>query len=166
MRRPSIAHQDEAGHRRRRTDRAAFWVATLLLLAGCDSPVHLTATVDASATKQAIVGGRAQLVVKVTNTGPLIPHLGLVFLSSDRWYEHHTISDPAGCTVQADRSAFDCGDLQPGATATYSIAGVAKDAGTFHYQLALRELVQPNDFVNDHSDGADSQSWDETIAAA
>src|ERR1700693_1717534 len=31
---------------------------------------------------------------------------------------HHTVSDPAGCTVQADRSAFDSGDLQPGATAT------------------------------------------------
>jgi hypothetical protein len=166
MRRPSTSMQDVGGHRCGRAVRAAIWVATVLLLAGCDSPVHLTATVDASATKQASVGGRAQLVVKVTNTGPLIPHLGLVFLSSDKWYEHHTVSDPAGCTVQADRSAFDCGDLQPGATATYSIAGVAKDAGTFHYQLALRELVQPNDFVNDHPDGADSQSWDETIVPA
>jgi hypothetical protein len=43
--------------------------------------------------------------------------------------------------------------------------GAAKDAGTYHYQLALRELVRPFDYVNDHPDGADVQAWDETITA-
>jgi hypothetical protein len=163
MRRPRLSDRDGAGPSLGRKGHVHCWVALALLIAGCESPTPLTASVEASATKSAVVGGRAQLVVVVTNTGPLIPHLGLVFLSADKWYDHHTISNSAGCTVVADHSAFDCGDLQPGTSATYSIAGAAKDAGTFHYQLALRELVHPNNFVNDHPDGADSQSWDETV---
>lgn len=166
MRWPPQAHTQAAEHHLGRGGGVGGWVALVLLLAGCATPTPLTATVDTSATKEAVVGGRAQLVVKVTNTGPLIPHLGLVFLSADKWYEHHTVSDNAGCTVDASQSAFDCGDLQQGATGTYSIAGVTKDAGTFHYQLALKELVHPYDFVNDHTDGADSQSWDETVLPA
>ena len=142
----------------------AALVALLLWAGGCTSPAHLTATVTASATQHAVVGGRAQLVVKLTNTGPTIPHLGLVFMTSDKWYEHHTVSDAAGCTVATDLSAFDCGELKVGQTASFSIVGTAKDAGTFHYELALRELVQPFDYVNDHPDGADVQTWDESIA--
>jgi hypothetical protein len=138
-------------------------VALVLLLAGCDNPVPLAATVEASATQNVAVGGRAQLVVKLTNTGPAIPHLGLVFMTVDKWYEHHTVSDFGGCTLAAESSAFDCGDVAAGASASFVIVGAAKDAGTFHYQLALRELVRPFDFVNDHPDGADLQKWDETI---
>src|SRR4029077_20355532 len=67
------------------------------------------------------------------------------------------------CSVDADHTAFDCGDLAAGASATYSITGTATQAGTFHYQLALRELVRPFKYVNDHSDGTDVQTWDETI---
>ncbi|TAN32901.1 hypothetical protein EPN29_07780 [bacterium] len=125
--------------------------------------MRLTATITASATQSVAVGGRAQLVVKLTNTGPTIPHLGLVFMTADKWYEHHTVSDLGGCTIALDESAFDCGDLKAGQTASFSIAGTAKDAGTFHYELALRELIQPFDYVNDNPDGADVQSWDETI---
>jgi hypothetical protein len=43
------------------------------------------------------------------------------------------------------------------------IVGTTRDAGTFHYELALRELVRPFDFVNDHPDGADVHVWDETV---
>jgi hypothetical protein len=136
-----------------------------LVLVGCTDPVPLTATVAASATRSSVVGASAQLVVSVTNTGPAIPHLGLVFMTADKWYEHHTVTDAGSCAVSAEASAFDCGDLAAGAKASFVIAGVAKDAGTFHYELALRELVQPFDFVNDHPDGADVQAWDETISA-
>jgi hypothetical protein len=135
----------------------------VLLVVGCANPTPLTATVEASATQSVAVGGRAQLVVKLTNTGPAIPHLGLVFMTADKWYDHHTVSDFGGCTLASDASAFDCGDVGAGATASFLIVGSAKDAGTFHYQLALRELVRPFDFVNDHPDGADVQTWDETI---
>lgn len=138
-------------------------VALVLLLGGCTNPVPLTATAETSATQTVAVGGRAQLVVKLTNTGPAIPHLGLVFMTADKWYEHHTLTDLGGCTIASDASAFDCGDLAAGASASFSIVGAAKDSGSFHYELALRELVQPFDFVNDHPDGADLQTWDETI---
>ena len=137
--------------------------ALVLLVVGCANPTPLTATVEASATQSVAVGGRSQLVVKLTNTGPAIPHLGLVFMTADKWYDHHTVSDFGGCTLASDASAFDCGDVAAGATASFLIVGSAKDAGTFNYQLALRELVRPFDFVNDHPDGADVQAWDETI---
>jgi hypothetical protein len=140
-------------------------LALVMLLVGCTNPVPLTATVETSATQNVVVAGLAQLVVKLTNTGPAIPHLGLVFMTADKWYEHHTVSDLGGCTLAADASAFDCGDLAAGASASFSITGTAKDAGTYHYQLALRELVRPFDYVNDHPDGADVQTWDETITA-
>jgi hypothetical protein len=138
-------------------------LALVLLLGGCTNPVPLTATAETSATQTVAVGGRAQLVVKLTNTGPAIPHLGLVFMTADKWYEHHTVTDLGGCTIASDASAFDCGDLAAGASTSFSIVGAAKDSGSFHYELALRELVQPFDFVNDHPDGADLQTWDETI---
>ncbi|MGH7760368.1 MAG: hypothetical protein ACREOY_02990 [Candidatus Dormibacteraceae bacterium] len=138
-------------------------LVAVLLLGGCTNPVPPTATVETSATQTVAVGGRAQLVVMLTNTGPAIPHLGLVFMTADKWYDHHTVTDPGGCTIVSDASAFDCGDLAAGASASFSIVGTAKAAGTFHYELALRELVQPFDFVNDHPDGADLQTWDETI---
>ena len=138
-------------------------VALGLLVAGCANPVPLTATVSASASQNVAIGGPAQLVVKLTNTGPAIPHLGLVFRTADKWYEHHTVSDLAGCTIAADASAFDCGDLGAGESASYSFAGTAKDAGTFHYELAVRSLVRPFDYVNYRSDGAEVQVWDETV---
>ena len=124
--------------------------------------IRVTAVASASAT----VGGTAQLVVTVVNTGPQVPHLGLVFRTQDRWYETHHMTDLGGCTVAADNSGFDCGDLQEGATGTYSFAGTATTAGSFHYELALKELVQPFDYVNEHSDGPDVQVWDEQVAAA
>jgi hypothetical protein len=146
--------------------KAGAWVALVLVCAACADPPIFTATVATSATQNSTVGGQAQLVVMITNTGPLIPHLGLVFLSADKWYVHHTVSDLGGCTLAVDSSAFDCGDLKAGQTVTYTIAGTAKDAGNFHYELALRELVQPFDFVNDHPTGADLQIWDESIVPA
>jgi hypothetical protein len=141
----------------------------VLLLAACEvppmltAPPTLTASVTVAATQSAPIGGQAQLVITVTNTGPVIPHLGLVFMTADKWYDDHTVIALAGCTVAADTSAFDCGDLGAGQTASFSFAGTAKKAGTFHYELALRELVHPFDYVNDHPGGADVQSWDETI---
>jgi hypothetical protein len=138
-------------------------VGLVLLVSGCTNPTPLTAAVQTAATQSVAVGGRAQLVVQVTNTGPLIAHLGLVFMTADRWYEHHAVSDPGGCSVAPDASAFDCGDLGAGATASFTIVGTATDAGSFHYEVALRELVRPFDYVNDHPSGADVQMWDETI---
>ena len=138
-------------------------VAMLIMVAGCANPVPLTATVSTSASQNVAIGGPAQLVVKLTNTGPAIPHLGLVFRTADKWYEHHVVSDLGGCTVAADASAFDCGDLGAGESASFSIIGTAKDAGSFHYELALRSLVRPFDYVNYRSDGAEVQVWDETV---
>ncbi len=140
-------------------------LATVMLAGLCSVPDPLTATVTASATATAVVGARDQLVVEVTNTGPLIPHLGLVFRTQDRWYESHKMSELGGCLVAADLSAFDCGDLQAGETRTYALLGTAVATGSFHYELALRELIQPFAYVNDHSDGPDVQVWDETISA-
>lgn len=146
--------------------KAGGWVALLLLCVACTDPPIFTATVVASATQSTTVGGRAQMVVTLTNTGPAIPHLGLVFVSADKWYVHHSVTDLGGCTIAADSSAFDCGDLSAGQTVTYSFVGTAKDAGNFHYELALRELIQPFDFVNDHPTGADLQIWDESVLPA
>jgi hypothetical protein len=140
-------------------------VAILLVVSACTDSVPLTAAVQAAATQDVAVGGRAQLVVQLTNTGPAIPHLGLVFTTADKWYEHHTVSDLGGCAWAPDASAFDCGDISAGATASFMIVGTAKDAGSFHYELALRELVRPFDYVNDQPSGADVQMWDETITS-
>jgi hypothetical protein len=139
----------------------------LLLAAGlCSAPDPLTASVDAAGSQTAKIGDAVQLVVKVTNTGPLIPHLGLVFRTSDRWFERHKVSDLGGCVVVTDESAFDCGDLAKSESKTFSFHGTATTAGAFHYELALRELVQPFDYVNDHRDGADVTVWDETVSQA
>ncbi len=144
----------------------ALAVAMVLLSTCVDTPPPLTADVSVSASQTDSVGGRAQLVVNITNTGPAIPHLGLTFVSADKWYERHTLTDPGGCTVATDYSALDCGDLAAGAAATFSITGTASQAGTFHYELELRELVRPFHYVNDHPNGADAQAWDEKISAA
>jgi hypothetical protein len=144
--------------------KAAVAVAVIIMSSAClDAPQPFTADVNVAASQTASVGGRAQLVVNITNTGPSIPHIGLTFMSADKWYERHTVTDPGACTVATDYSALDCGDLAAGASATFSITGTAGPAGTFHYELALRELVQPFHYVNDHPNGADLQTWDETI---
>jgi hypothetical protein len=144
--------------------RAAVLTAMVMLVAGCNNPVPLTATFSTSASQNLVVGERAQLVVKLTNTGPPIPHLGLVFRTADKWYEHHTITDLGGCTVAADASAFDCGELGTGESASFTIVGTAKESGNFHYELALRELVRPFEYVNNTPGGAEIQTWDETVA--
>lgn len=136
----------------------------LTLISGlCSTPVPLTATVDVQASQSAKVGASAQLVVKVVNTGPAIPHLGLVFRTQDRWFDRHQMSDLGGCTIVTDESAFSCGDLAASESKTFSFHGAATGAGSFHYELALRELLQPFDYVNDHPDGADAQVWDEVV---
>ena len=143
----------------------AFLVVAFILAGSglCASPQPLAASMTVAASSSSSVGGAAQLVVSVTNTGPAIPHLGLVFRSSDRWYSVHSVSDLAGCTVASEMSAFDCGDLAAGASKTFSFSGVSSAAGQYHYELALRELVQPFDWVNDHPDGVDAQTWDEVV---
>jgi hypothetical protein len=143
--------------------KTAVLVATLLAAGLCSSPVPLTAAIDAVASHDVKAGSAAELVVKVTNTGPLIPHLGLVFRTADRWYERHKMTDLGGCIISTEASAFDCGDLAQGESKTYSFHGDAGDAGAFHYEMVLRELVRPFDYVNDHPDGADAQMWDETV---
>jgi hypothetical protein len=141
-------------------------ILAVVLLAGvCSAPVPLTANVDAVASHSAVIGGAEQLVVKVTNTGPPVPHLGLVFRTSDHWYERHKMTDLGGCTIATEQSGFDCGDLAKSESKTFSFFGTAIGAGSFHYELALRSLVQPFDFVNDHPDGADAVTWDETVTA-
>lgn len=146
--------------------KVALALAMVLLSTCVDTPPPLTADVKVSASQTDSVGGRAQLVVNITNTGPAIPHIGLTFVSADKWYERHSLTDPGGCTVATDYSALDCGDLAAGATATFSITGTASQAGNFHYELELRELVRPFHYVNDHPNGADAQAWDEKISAA
>ena len=140
-------------------------MAALLAAAGlCSPPQPMTASVNVVASTTLHVGDLSQLVVKVTNTGPAIPHLGLVFRTADAWFSHHEMKELGGCTVVPESSAFDCGDLSEGGSQTFSFSGLASVAGTFHYELALRELVQPYNWVNDHADGADAQTWDETVS--
>jgi hypothetical protein len=140
-------------------------VLAILVAAGsCSTPVPLKASVNVIASSSLHVGDVAHLVVKVTNNGPLIPHLGLVFRTADVWFSRHQMKDLAGCVVSVESSAFDCGDLAAGSSATFSFTSVASTAGSFHYELALRELAQPFDWVNDHPDGADAQTWDETVS--
>ena len=140
-------------------------LAAVLVAAGpCAPPQPMTATVNVIASAADRVGEVSQLVVKVTNTGPVIPHLGLVFRTSDRWYDRHEMKDLSGCVVAVESSGFDCGDLAVSDSKTFSFSGVAMATGTFHYELALRELVQPYDWVNDYPDGADAQTWDETVS--
>jgi hypothetical protein len=141
-------------------------VAVLLASGFCSSPDLLTAAVDGGGSQSAKVGEAVQLVINVSNTGPPIPHLGLVFRTPDRWYERHKVTDLGGCAIDAEASAFDCGDLAKSESKTYSFRGTATTPGTFHYELALRELVQPYPYVNDHPDGPDVQAWDETVSAA
>ena len=141
-------------------------VAVMLAAGLCSNPDPMTATVEASGSQTVRVGDNVQLVVKVTNTGPVIPHLGLVFRSADVWFARHKMTDLGGCTVAQSESAFDCGDLAQSASKTFTFQAVANTAGSFHYELVLRELVQPFDYVNDHPDGADAQSWDETVSTA
>ena len=145
--------------------KVAGLIVLAVLIAACSEPVPLTATISAVASTNTTVGGTAQLAVNLTNTGPRIPHLGLVFRTHDAWYATHRMTDLAGCTVASDSTAFDCGDLNAGETRSLSFAGVVTAAGTFHYELALRELVQPFHYVNDHSDGPDVQVWDEQATA-
>lgn len=141
-------------------------LAALLLASGlCSNAVPMTAAVEVAGTQAAKVGDQVELVVKVTNTGPLIPHLGLVFRTPDTWYERHKMTDLGGCVIARDESAFDCGDLAKSESRTFTFDGVANAAGSFHYELALRELAQPFDYVNDHPDGADVTAWDETVSA-
>jgi hypothetical protein len=137
-----------------------FVLVGFLLAGVCSTPVPLTATVEAVATHSASVGGAVELVVKVTNTGPVIPNLGLVFRTADRWYERHDMTDLGGCGIAASVSAFACGDLGAGESKTYSFRGLANTAGTFHFEIALRELVHPFDYVNN----ADAHVWDETVS--
>ena len=140
-------------------------LAAVLVAAGpCAPPQPMTASVNVIASSAAHVGEVSQLVVKVTNTGPVIPHLGLIFRTSDHWYDRHEMKDLSGCVVAVESSGFDCGDLAVSDSKTFSFSGVATATGTFHYELALRELVQPYDWVNDHPDGADAQTWDETVS--
>jgi hypothetical protein len=141
----------------------SFAVVVLLAAGLCSAPQPLSATVDALATHSSTVGGSAELVLKVTNTGPVITQLGFVFRTADRWYERHEMTDLGGCSIAADASAFACGDLPAGETKTYSFHGVAQAAGVFHYEIALRELVHPFNYINDHADGADTHVWDETV---
>jgi|SRR5438093_354535 len=141
----------------------SFAMVVLLAAGLCSAPQPLSATVDALATHIASVGS-AELVLKVTNTGPVITQLGFVFRTADRWYERHEMTDLGGCSIAADASAFACGDLPAGETRTYSFHGVAPAVGVFHYEIALRELVHPFDYVNDHADGADTHVWDETVS--
>ena len=76
-----------------------------LLASGFCAPSYpLTATVQAVATQNASVGGAAELLVNVTNTGPAISHLGLVFRTPDRWYERHEMTSFS--TLQ--KVAVDC----------------------------------------------------------
>jgi hypothetical protein len=140
-------------------------LAAVLVAAGpCAPPQPMSASVNVIASSAVRIGELSQLVVKVTNTGPLIPHLGLVFRTSDHWYDRHEMTDLSGCVVADESAGFDCGDLAVSDSRTFTFSGVARAAGTFHYELALRELVQPYDWVNDHPDGADAQTWDETVS--
>jgi len=109
-----------------------------MLAPACSGPVPLTAPISTTASTTSIVGGPAQLVIKVTRTGPDIPRRGLVFRTYDTWYETHHMTDVSGCSVAVSEPAFDCGDLGQNADEAFFFAGLATAAGTFHYEFAMR----------------------------
>src|SRR5690349_21723330 len=99
-------------------------LAAVLVAAGpCASPQPMTASVNVIASSVVRIGEVSQLVVKVTNTGPAVPHLGLVFRTSDHWYDRHEMKDLAGCVVAVESSGFDCGDLAVSDSRTFSFSG-------------------------------------------
>src|SRR2546423_10302838 len=91
-----------------------------LLASGFCAPSYpLTATVQAVATQNASVGGAAELLVNVTNTGPAISHLGLVFRTPDRWYERHEMTDLGGWSNSGRAIAVGCRSPVPSRTDSY-----------------------------------------------
>src|SRR5207245_9719864 len=102
-------------------------VALLLASGLCSSPDLLTAAVEGGGSHAARVGETVQLVIKVTNTGAAIPHLGLVFRTPDRWYERHKMTDLGGCVIDNPASALDCGDVAKGEATKYACQGTATD---------------------------------------
>ena len=143
--------------------RSAVVLAAIVIALACESSAPFTADVSIAASQESTVGGRAQLVVSVTNQGPTIPHLGLTFLTADRWFELHDVTSSGSCNLDMEHLAYDCGDLEAGASATFSIAGAATEPGTYHYRLAVRSLARPFHYVNDHADGPDAVAWDEIV---
>src|SRR5690348_8522897 len=117
-------------------------LAAVLIAAGpCAPPQPMSASVNVIASSAVRVGELSQLVVKITNTGPLIPHLGLVFRTSDHWYDRHEMTDLSGCVVAAESAGFDCGDLAVNDSRTFSFSGVATAAGKIG-RASCRERVQ------------------------
>ena len=140
----------------------SFVMVAVVMAAGiCSAPVPLTAAVDAVATHNAKVGGTVELLLKVTNTGPQIPSLGFVFRTADRWYDRHEMTEMSGCGIAVDAAAFACGDLGAGESRTFTFRGVATIEGTFHFEVSVRELVQPFDYVN----SGDTHVWDEAVTS-
>src|SRR5207302_9529226 len=95
-------------------------VAALLAAGLCAPPVPFTANVEQVASRDVKAGSAAQLVVKVTNTGPVIPHLDLVFRTADRWFERHKLTDLARCAISTEQYAISGGDLVQGESKAYS----------------------------------------------
>src|SRR5260370_27833730 len=104
--------------------KAARLSALVMLLAGCINPVPPTATIETSATHNVAVGGLAQLVVKLTNTGPAIPHLRLVFMTTDKCYDLHTVTDFAVFITVTCVSSFDSRDPAAAASSSFSTRSI------------------------------------------
>src|SRR2546423_15377390 len=94
-------------------------VALLLTSGLCSSPDLLTAAVEGGWSHAVRVGEAVQLVIKVTNTGAAIPHLGLVLPTPARWCERHKMTDLGGCAIDNQSSALDCADLPKGESQTH-----------------------------------------------
>src|SRR5438445_13062429 len=125
-------------------------VALLLATGFCSAPDAMAAVVEGGGSHGARVAEAVQLVIKVTNTGPFIPHLGFVFRTPHRRFEVHKMTALGGCTIAEEQSAFDCGDLAKSESKTYSFHSIETTVGTFPYALPLRALVHPSNYFNDH----------------
>jgi hypothetical protein len=109
----------------------------------------LTAQISSTACPVAHVGDPACLKVTLTNTGPPISVLAMIF-DTDKpytdWFQHHTgaslaKTDPAaGCNFDLVKLEVVCGPVPAGSHLTIVLTGFVASLGTYQYAVHFGDL--------------------------